>query len=145
MVTEAGGPSFVEAFAEWVEACWFAEREAADARLEAVLRFPADQVLTGSLAVLARLLPTFAPAGETEVAGALVEHLLITGPDPKREALIRDVVLGAGSGAGRGPGALVARHGTEAVTGTALECASVLAQAMANRQGVVPSSILLDL
>ena len=73
-----------------MEACWFAEREAADDRLQAMLGFPADVVLVGSLSVLAR-------------------------------------------------------HGAESVTGAALECASVLAQAMANRQGVVPSSILLEL
>ena len=36
-------------------------------------------------------------------------------------------------------------YGPEAVEGTALECASVLAQALANRWGVVPSNILEDL
>jgi len=127
-----------------VEACWFAEREAADDRLQAVLGFPADVVLVGSLSVLARLLEAFAPGGQAEMAAALADHLLITGPDPQRETLIRDVVLGAGAGP---PArlALLARHGAESVTGAALECASVLAQAMANRQGVVPSSILLEL
>ncbi|MDQ3946753.1 MAG: hypothetical protein M3357_16685 [Actinomycetota bacterium] len=50
--------------------------------------------------------------------------------------------------AGAGPaarGGLLARHGSEAVTGAALECASFLAQVLANREGVVPSSILRDL
>ena len=127
-----------------MEACWFAEREAADDRLQAMLGFPADVVLVGSLSVLARLLEAFAPGGQAEMAAALADHLLITGPDPQRETLIRDVVLGAGAGP---PArlALLARHGAESVTGAALECASVLAQAMANRQGVVPSSILLEL
>ena len=109
-----------------------------------MLGFPADVVLVGSLSLLARLLQAFAPGGEAEVAGALADHLIITGPDPERETLIRDVVLGAVASAPDRV-ALLARHGAEAVTRAALECASVLAQAMANRQGVVPSSILLEL
>ncbi len=78
-----------------------------------------------------------------DVGGALAEHLLITGPDPPREALIRAVVVAAGAG----PAArreLLLTYGAEAVEAAALECASVLAQALANRWGVVPSNILED-
>jgi hypothetical protein len=142
--TEADLPAFVLAFSEWVEACWFAEHDAADNRLQAVLGFPADVVLVGSLSLLARLLQAFNPGAEVEVAAALADHLIITGPDAERETLIRDVVLGAGADPPARV-ALLARHGAEAVTRAALECASVLAQAMANRHGVVPSSILLEL
>jgi hypothetical protein len=142
--TEADLPAFVLAFSEWVEACWFAEHDAVDDRLRAVLGFPAEVVLVGSLSLLARLLQAFNPGADAEIAVALAEHLIITGPDPERQTLIRDVVLGAGADPPIRV-ALLARHGAEAVTRTALECASVLAQAMANRQGVVPSSILFDL
>jgi hypothetical protein len=144
MTGEPDAPSFALAFAEWVEACWFDERDDAARRLDALLGFPADVVLVGSLSLLARLLEAFAPAGEAEVAAALAQHLIITGPDPEREALIRDVVLAARST----PSArdlMLARHGAGAITGTALECASFLTQAVANREGVVPSSILEDL
>jgi hypothetical protein len=136
--------AFVAAFSEWVEACWFAERDGADERLEAVLAFAPDVVLVGALAVLDRLLEINGPAAGPDVAGALAEHLLITGPDPEREALIRAVVTGAGAA----PAVrleLLRAHGAERVTGAALECASVLAQALANRHGVVPSSILEEL
>ena len=142
--TEADLPAFVLAFSEWVEACWFAEHDTVDNRLQAVLGFPADVVLVGSLSLLAQLLQAFKPGDEVEIAAALADHLIIMGPDPERQALIHDVVLGAGASPPTRV-ALLARHGAEAVTRTALECASVLAQAMANRQGVVPSSILLDL
>jgi hypothetical protein len=158
--------AFVAAFGEWVEACWFAEHDRAQTRLEALLAFPPDVVLVGALWILGRLLEVSdprgltsglgdagPPAGETadgedlpgqDVGGALARHLLITGPDPAREALIRAVVAGAGAG----PGArmeLLRSYGPEAVEGAALECSSVLAQALANRWGVVPSNILEDL
>jgi hypothetical protein len=145
--------AFVAAFGEWVEACWFAENDRAQARLEALLAFPPDVVLVGSLWTLGRLLEVSDPRGLTpavadgsgdDVGGALAAHLLITGPDPGREALIRAVVAGAGAE----PEVrleLLRRYGTEAVEGAALECASVLAQALANRWGVVPSNILEDL
>ena len=140
---------FVAAFSEWVEACWFAEHDRAEARLEALLAFPPDVVLVGALTILSRLLELsdprgVAPAlGDVDVGGALAEHLLITGPDPAREALIRAVVARAGAA----PAArreLLVTYGTEAVTAAALECSSVLAQALANRWGVVPSNVLED-
>ena len=144
MAGEPGLGPFKTAFTEWVEACWFAETEAAQRHLDTLLGFPANVVFAGSLSVLAQLLEAFAPAGVADVAAALADHLLITGPDPVREALIRDVVVAAGSEpAARG--ALLGRHSVEAVTGAALECASLFAQAMANRDGVVPSIILEDL
>ena len=144
MAADSDPPTFVVAFTEWVEACWFNERDTTARRLDAVLRFPPDVVLAGSLSLLARLLEAFAPAGRAEVAGALALHLIITGPDPQREALIRDVVLGAGS-TPAARAALLARHGGEGVTAAALECASFLSQAVADRQGVLPSSIIQDL
>jgi hypothetical protein len=143
--------AFVAAFGEWVEACWFAESDRADARLEAVVAFPPDVVLVGSLWILRRLLEVNDPRGLApglgeagDVGGALAQHLLITGPDPPREALIRAVVAAAGGGpeARRG---LLAAYGPEAVEAAALECSSVLAQALANRWGVVPTNILEDL
>ena len=153
--------AFVGAFGEWVEACWFAEHDRAPARLEALLAFPPDVVLVGSLELLRRLLDRSDPRGlvcgpgppgdviagadtYADIGGALAEHLLITGPDPPREALIRAVVDGAGAS----PGVrreLLSTYGPEAVTGAALECSSVLAQALADRWGVVPSNILEDL
>ena len=142
--------AFVAAFSEWVEACWFAEHDRAETRLEALLAFPPDVVLVGALTILNRLLELsdprgFAPAlGDLDdVGGALAEHLLITGPDPAREGLIRAVVARAGAA----PAArreLLVTYGTEAVTATALECSSVLAQELANRRGVVPSNVLED-
>ncbi|HYT38010.1 MAG TPA: hypothetical protein VEN99_00795 [Acidimicrobiia bacterium] len=144
------------AFGEWVEACWFAEHDRAPARLEALLAFAPDVVLVGALWILGRLLELSDPRGlaagvgdardttPTDLGGALAEHLLIAGPDPAREALIRAVVAGAAAG----PDArreLLVRYGPEAVEGAALECSSVLAQALANRWGVVPSNILEDL
>ena len=142
--------AFVGAFAEWVEACWFAEHDRAEVHLEAVLAFPPDVVLVGALTTLARLLERadpreFAPASghAADVAGALAEHLLVTGPDPGREALIRAVVVGAG-GHPAARRQLLLTYGVEAVTRTALECASVLTQALANRWGVVPSNVLED-
>jgi hypothetical protein len=141
---EPGLALFKTIFTEWVEACWFAERDAAERHLDTLLGLPADVVFAGSLSVLADLLAAFASAGVADVAAALADHLIITGPDPAREALIRDVVVAAGSDpAARG--ALLRRHSVEAVTGAALECASLFAQAMANRDGVVPSIILEDL
>jgi hypothetical protein len=141
----------VAAFGEWVEACWFAEHDRAQTRLEALVGLPPDVVLVGSLWLLGRLLEVndprcLAPAlGDTgDVGAALAEHLLITGPDPAREALIRAVVVAAGAG----PEArreLLVTYGPEAVEGAALECSSVLTQALANRWGVVPSNILEDL
>ncbi len=141
---------FVAAFSEWVEACWFAEHDRAEARLEALLAFRPDVVLVGALTILSRLLELsdprgFAPAlGDVDdVGGALAEHLLITGPDPAREALIRAVVARAGAA----PAArreLLVTYGTESVTAAALECSSVLAQALANRWGVLPSNVLED-
>lgn len=142
--------AFVPAFAEWVEACWFAEQERAESRLEALLAFPPDVVLVGALTILSRLLELSDPRGlapalgdGADVGQALAKHLLITGPDPAREALIRAVVAGAGAA----PAArreLLVTYGAEAVTAAALECSSVLAQALANRWGVVPSNILED-
>lgn len=140
------------AFGEWVEACWFAEHDRAAARLDALLAFPPDVVLVGALTVLGRLLELsdprgFAPAlGDTgDVGAALADHLLITGPDPARAALIRAVVAGAGPGADPAVRRdLLASYGREAVTAAALECSSVLAQALANRGGGVPSNVLED-
>ncbi|HVW31500.1 MAG TPA: hypothetical protein VHL53_03075 [Acidimicrobiia bacterium] len=141
---------FVTAFGEWVEACWFAENDRAGARLEVLLAFPPDVVLVGALWILARLLERTDPRGlapvlgdSADVGSALVQHLLITGPDPEREQVITAVVAAAGSG----PAArreLLAAYGPEAVEAAALECSSVLAQALANRWGVVPSNILED-
>ncbi len=143
--------AFVAAFGEWVEACWFAEHDRAGPRLEAVLAFPPDVVLVGALWILGRLLERSDPRGLApglgsvgDVAGALAEHLLITGPDPAREALIRAVVVGAVA-APETRRELLRAYGSEAVTGAALECSSVLAQALANRWGVVPTNILEDL
>jgi hypothetical protein len=141
MADEMDVRSFVLAFGEWVEACWFGEHEVATRRLEAVLGLPADVVLVGGLSLLGRLLETYIPAQEDDVAAALAHHLVVMGPDPQRESLIRDVVLAARSAPAAQAG-LLARHGAEAVIVTALECASFLAQAEAERQGVVPSSIL---
>jgi hypothetical protein len=144
--------AFVAAFGEWVEACWFAEHDRAPARLEALLAFPADVVLVGALAILQRLLELSDPRGlapapehsfDGDVGAALAQHLLITGPDPAREALIRAVVTAAGSGPEARRELLVA-YGPEAVEGAALECSSVLTQALANRWGVVPTNILED-
>jgi len=98
----------VAAFGEWVEACWFAEHDRAPARLEALLAFAPDVVLVGALWILGRLLELSDPRGlaagvgdardttPTDLGGALAEHLLIAGPDPAREALIRAVVQSAG-------------------------------------------------
>ena len=148
--------AFIAAFGEWVEACWFAEHDRAPDRLEALLAFPPDVVLVGSLELLRRLLELSDPRGlatglgdtgdliDGDIGGALAEHLLITGPDPPRETLIRAVVAGADAS----PDVrreLLLTYGPEAVTGAALECSSVLAQALANRWGVVPSNILEDL
>ncbi|MGH9039017.1 MAG: hypothetical protein ACRDZ3_02180 [Acidimicrobiia bacterium] len=139
---ESNPEAFVAALSEWVEACWFDEREATGRRLDAVLAFPPDVVLAGSLAVLARLVDSTAtPAAE--VADALAQHLVVSGPDPGRQALIREVVLAAGSPVARAE--LLARRDPGAVTRTALECASYLSQVLAEREGVVPSSILRDL
>jgi pimeloyl-ACP methyl ester carboxylesterase len=146
----------VAAFGEWVEACWFAEHDRAPARLETLLALPPDVVLVGSLELLRRLLELSDPrglgpgqdvAGDViggDIGGALAEHLLIAGPDPPRDALIRAVVTGAGAPPD-GRRKLLLTYGPEAVTGAALECSSVLAQALANRWGVVPSSIVEDL
>jgi hypothetical protein len=143
--------AFVTAFGEWVEACWFAEAEGAETRLEALVAFPPDVVLVGALWILRRLLEVNDPRGVApaigdagDVGGALAEHLLITGPDPPREALIRAVVAAAGAGP-EARRTLLKTYGTEAVEAAALECSSVLAQALANRWGVVPTNILEDL
>lgn len=136
--------AFVEAFSEWVDACFFDETEVAARRLDALLELPADDVLRGSLAVLSRLVEAFAPTSPGEVAAALAQHLIIRGPDTEREALIRDVVLATRSTpAGRAE--LFAGHPMEALIGAALECSSLLAQTVADREGVVPSSILRPL
>ncbi|MGH8993660.1 MAG: hypothetical protein ACRDZ7_19280 [Acidimicrobiia bacterium] len=135
--------AFVDAFSEWVEACWFDERDLTAPRLEAVLGFPGDVVLVGSLGLLDRLVGALATDRE-EVAAALAQHLIVSGPDPARQALIRDVVLAAAApAAARAP--LLAGHDSRAVTGAALECASFLTQVLAERDGVVPSSIVRDL
>ncbi len=115
------------------------------------MAFPPDVVLVGSLELLRRLLELSDPRGlnpalgsVADVGGALAEHLLITGPDPARERLIRAVVAGvAAAPAVRRE--LLLTYGSEAVTAAALECSSVLTQALANRWGVVPSNILEDL
>lgn len=144
MGAESDVAAFVVSFTEWVEACWFDERDMTGRRLDAVLGFPADVVLVGSLSLLARLVEAFGGAGDEAVGAALAHHLIVTGPDPDRQGLIRDVVLAAGAGPAART-ALLVRHGSEAVTGAALECASFLTQVLANREGVVPSSILRDL
>jgi hypothetical protein len=133
----------VAAFGEWVEACWFDERSETGPRLDAVLQFPSGVVLVGSLSLLARLAEAVG-APPDEVAGALAEHLIVAGPDPERHALIRDVVVAAGSLPADRAWRL-GRHHPEAVARTALECASFLTQVLAERDGVVPSSILEDL
>ena len=114
------------------------------------MAFPPDVVLVGALTILRRLLELSDPRGlapalgnVADLAGALAEHLLITGPDPAREALIRAVVVAAGGGPEARRQVLLT-FGTEAVEGAALECSSVLAQALANRWGVVPTNILED-
>ena len=147
--------AYVAAFGEWVEACWFAEHDRARAWLEKVLAFPADVVLVGALTILRRLLELSDPRGlapalgdaehlsDGDVGAALADHLLITGPDPGREALIRAVVTAAGGGPDARRAVLLA-YGPEAVEGAALECSSVLTQALANRWGVVPTNILED-
>ena len=144
MGAESDVPAFVVAFSEWVEACWFDERDMTGRRLDAVLGFPADVVLVGSLSLLARLMEAFAAAGAEAVAAAVAHHLIVTGPDPERQALIRDVVLAAGS-TPAARGSLLGPHDSEAITRAALECASFLTQVLADREGVVPSSILRDL
>jgi hypothetical protein len=108
-------------------------------------------VLVGALEILVRLLERSDPRGLAPVlgevgdmGGALAAHLLITGPDPDREALIRAVVAAAG-GSPQDRRELLVTYGPAAVSGAALECSSVLAQALANRWGVVPSNILEDL
>ena len=143
--------AFVAAFGEWAEACWFAEHDRAEASLEALVAFPPDVVLVGALWILGRLLEVNDPRGLAPALGdagdvgvALAEHLLITGPDPAREALIRAVVAAAGASP-EARRALLDTYGAEAVEAAALECSSVLAQALANRWGVVPSNILEDL
>jgi len=143
--------AFVAAFGEWVEACWFAEHDRAEGHLEALVAFPPDVVLVGALWILRRLLELNDPRGLApalgdvgDVGAALAEHLLITGPDPAREALIRAVVAAAGAGP-EARRVLLETYGAEAVEAAALECSSVLAQALANRWGVVPTNILEDL
>jgi hypothetical protein len=142
--------AFVAAFGEWVEACWFAEHDRARAWLDKVVAFPPDVVLVGALTTLRRLLELSDPRGLApalgnagDVGAALAEHLLITGPDRAREALIRAVVTAAGGGPEIRREVLAA-YGPEAVEGAALECSSVLTQALANRWGVVPTNILED-
>jgi hypothetical protein len=135
--------AFVVAFTEWVEACWFDERDVTGRRLDSVLGFPPDVVLVGSLSLLARLVEALAPTGGEAVAAALAHHLIVTGPDPERQTLIRDVVLATAAPADRG--SLLGHHDSQAITGAALECASFLTQLLADREGVVPSSILRDL
>jgi hypothetical protein len=134
--------AFLAAFAEWVEACWFDERTATGPRLDAVLAFPPEVVLAGSLGLLARLAEA-AGSDRDVIAAALAEHLIVTGPDAPRRALIRAVVLAAGA-----PAAdrrrLLGGHDPQAVAGAALECASFLAQVLAERDGVVPSSVVRD-
>jgi len=56
---------------------------------------------------------------------------------------IRAVVTAAGSGP-EFRREVLAAYGPEAVGGAALECSSVLTQALANRWGVVPTNILED-
>lgn len=137
-------PSFVAALAEWVEACWFDERGETGRRLDAVLGFPPGVVLEGSMAVLARLIERSGTAGAGDIGAALAQHLIVTGPDAGRERLIRDVVVAA-AGPAAARSAVLATHGSEAVTRAALECASFLAQVIADRDGVVPSVVLEDL
>jgi hypothetical protein len=141
MTRETDVQSFVLAFGEWVEACWFGEQEAAGRRLEVLLALPTAVVLLGAMSVLGRLLEAMGPAGRDDVGAALAHHLIVTGPDPEREMLIRDVVAAAGSAPAE-RAALLGRHDSGAIAAAALECASFLTQAEAERQGVVPSSIL---
>lgn len=146
MPPEPDRPSFVAAFAEWVEACFFDEREAADRRLDTVLGFPAGVVLVESVSLLARLVERSVPAGASaeDLGAALVQHLIVSGSDARREQLICEVVTAA-AGPPAARSAVLAAHGTEAVTRAALECASYLAQVVAERDGVVPSVVLEDL
>lgn len=144
MPPEPDRPSFVAAFAEWVEACFFDERDAAGGRLDAVLGFPAEVVLAESVALLGRLLERSGAAAAGDIGMALAQHLVVGGPDAQRERLIHDVVV-ASAGPPALRAAVLARYGTEPVTRTALECASFLAQVVAERDGVVPSVVLEDL
>jgi hypothetical protein len=146
MEAESDVPAFIVAFSEWVEACWFDERDMTGRRLDAVLGFPAEVVLVGSMSLLARLMEAFAPAGAgaEAVASAVAHHLIVTGPDPERQSLIREVVLAAGSTAAA-RGSLLGRHDSGSITRAALESASFLTQVLADREGVVPSSIVRDL
>ena len=137
MDPESDAPAFLPAFTEWVEALSFGEHDAAVHGLDTLLRIPPRVLLASTLALLARLLDAFAPARPADIAAALAEHLIIPGPDPARAAIIGDVVTAA-----RGKPAVLAGHDPEAVIAAALECASFLTQAVANRDGVVPSSIL---
>ena len=140
MEPEPDARSFLSTFSDWVESLSFGERDAADRALGRLLDLPGELVLGSSLGLVSRLLESFHPAVPYEIAEALVVHLIHPGPDPERAALLRDVVLAAG-----GQPARLAGHETEALAVAAIECASFLTQALADREGVVPSSVLRGL
>jgi hypothetical protein len=143
----APAPPFGECFGEWVEACWLGEQDRAAESLDAVLDRPAVVLEAQSLAVVARMLEPFAAVPESDIADALVEHLM-TRPDApgfggvprdtQRAALIAAVVHLA-----RSPRSPLADDPDEAAA--ALECASFLVQLAAERKGVLPTSIVRSL
>ena len=132
-----GSPPFAKCFGEWVEACFFGEQERAAEQLDEVLDRPAVVLEAQSLAVIARMLEPFEGASEEELAAALSAHLLAR-PSAEREALIASVIHHA-----RAPREPIPDDVDEAAT--ALECASFLVQLAAEREGVVPTSILKGL
>lgn len=138
---------FRKAFTDWVEALWFGEREEATRNLEILVELPPEVVLGAALDTLTRLREAFVSRSlEPDLAGALARHLLVAGDDPDRAALIAEVVGMAAPEANPAARAdVVARRGGAAVTGAALECASLLTQVVAERLGVIPSVVLEDL
>lgn len=138
---------FRRAFTDWVEALWFDEREEANRALEMLVDLPPEVVLAGALSLLTRLREAFVSRSlEPELAGALAEHLMVGRDDPERADLIAEVMSMAGPDADpAGRAAVVAHRGGAAVTGTALECSSLLTQVVAERLGVIPSVVLDDL
>ncbi|MGH8999866.1 MAG: hypothetical protein ACRDY7_10815 [Acidimicrobiia bacterium] len=143
MAASSPVPAFADTFCEWVEALWFGERDAATARLEALVALPGEVVLAGALGVVRLLVGGRDPEA---VAEAVASHLIVGRPDPPRRALIADVVrMGAPGTSPAERTVLLARHGAAVVSASALECASFLTQVEAERQGVIPSAVLAGL
>lgn len=139
--------AFRRAFSDWVEALWFGESDEANRSLGILVDLPPEVVLGEALGVLRRLQDAFVSRSvEPVLAEALADHLLVTGDDPERAALIADVVAMAAHETPPAARAAVLTHrGSAAVTGAALECASMLTQVVAERLGVIPSVVLEDL